>query len=41
MKWHAGELPNIKFNYVPSTAGEYCLLVANDPVEDLIKLAKK
>jgi|TARA_B110000908_G_scaffold167369_1_gene220191 hypothetical protein len=41
VKFHNGELPNIKFGYVPITAGEYCLLIANENVENLIALAKK
>ena len=40
-KFHAGELPKIQFIKVPDTAGDYCLLVANENVETLIALAKK
>lgn len=40
-KWHAGELPNVKFGFIPKTAGEYCLLVANETVEYLKELAQK
>ena len=40
-KFHAGELPNIQFVKVPDVAGDYCLLVANENVENLIELAKK
>ena len=37
-KWHNGELPNIKFGYIPKASGEYCLLVANENIEHLKKL---
>ena len=40
-KYHAGELPNVKFGFIPKTAGEYCLLVANENVEYLKELAQK
>lgn len=40
-KFHAGELPKIQFNNVPDISGDYCLLVANENIETLIKLAKK
>ena len=33
--WHKGELPKIKYGKIPKTAGEYCLLVANEDLDYL------
>lgn len=34
-KFHAGELPIMKYNKIPKIAGEYCLLVANEDLDYL------
>ena len=40
-KFHAGELPRMKFGKIPLKAGEYCLLVANEDLDYLKMCAKK
>ena len=40
-KWFAGELPNIGFSKLPKTAGEYCLMVADSNVDQLVNIATR
>lgn len=41
VKFHAGELPKLKYGKIPATAGQYCLLVANENLDYLKMCAKK
>ena len=40
-KYHTGELPKIKRMAVPNTAGDYCHMVACQPLKELKELVKK
>jgi hypothetical protein len=41
VKYHAGNLPKIKFNEVPKTAGEYCVFVADTDIKEMLLLNKQ
>jgi len=41
VKYHAGDLPKIKFNEVPKTAGEYCVFVADMDIKEILLLNQK
>ena len=41
VKFHAGELPKMKFGKIPLKAGEYCLLIANEDLDYLKMCVKK
>ena len=41
MKYHAGELPSLKYSKVPLTAGEYCHWITSTDLETLKVIAKK